>query len=195
MTSSVFLPESVNEVVSFPPSTESILQAIAAIAWQSLPPVAMPAASWLQERSSLTARLRRQSGAFALHCLQEAVTADAGLRQVLLSVDGVAWIWGLTQIDAALLQACPELSQLGQQPLGEWLFAHPELQRGALEYADLAVSAFWRAAMVALGQPVGHALWARRCRWQLDNGSLSVMELFLPAAPLYAGTEEQSEQE
>ena len=89
----------------------------------------------------------------------------------------------------------PELSQLGQQPLGEWLFAHPELQRGALEYADLAASAFWRAAMAALGQPVGHALWARRCRWQLDNGSLSVMELFLPAAPLYAGTEEQSEQE
>ena len=122
MTSSVFLPESVNEVVSFPPSTESILQAIAAIAWQSQPPVAMPAASWLQERGSLTARLRRQSGAFALHCLQEAVTADAGVRQVLLSVDGVAWIWGLTQIDAALLQPRQRLAAqraaLGGKALG-----------------------------------------------------------------------------
>ncbi len=195
MTRSVFLPDSVNTVASFAPAGAALLHALSNQTWRSLATMTGPvpadaALSWLSEPGSLTARLRAMPGQFALHCLCEASELNGGVRQVLLCMDGRPWIWGLTHIEAGLALACPELLRLGGQALGDWLFHHPELQRDALEYADLGLSPCWGQTMAALGQPIGTALWARRCRWHLDGAALTVVELFLPAAPLYAGVEE-----
>ncbi|MBJ3816240.1 chorismate lyase [Shimwellia pseudoproteus] len=90
------------------------------------------------------------------------------LREVLLCGDGEPWLVGRTLVPLSTLNG-PELAlqQLGETPLGRYLFASSTLTRDFIQ----------------TGQNAG--LWGRRSRLRLSGKPLLLTELFLPAAPVY----------
>lgn len=90
------------------------------------------------------------------------------LREILLCVGGEPWLAGRTVVPESTLCG-PELAlqQLGQTPLGRYLFTSSQLTRDFIE----------------IGRH--DALWGRRSRLRLSGKPLLLTELFLPASPLY----------
>lgn len=156
-------------------------------AWLPAPVLAgVPAGawrSWLQEKGSLTARLKRHATRrFAVRVLQDQLRQVPLLerqlaaqphplmrvREVLLLVDDEPWVFARSLLPRNLrgnLQ--PRLSQLGNQALGQVLFGHLGMQRGPLF--------FCRA-----GQLPFASLWGRASRFQQGSQKLLVTEHFLP---------------
>lgn len=90
------------------------------------------------------------------------------LREIILCGDGEPWLLGRTVVPESTL-AGPEraLQNLGDTPLGRYLFSASTLTR---DYIEIGRSA---------------ALWGRRSRLRLSGKPLLLTELFLPASPLY----------
>ncbi|GAA5192871.1 chorismate--pyruvate lyase family protein [Ferrimonas gelatinilytica] len=152
-------------------------------------------ATWLENTGSLTARLKALGGRFEVTLLAEGRTpaAEAGPgwrqgdalwhREVLLKLDGVAWVYALTEVPMATLAAGHiDFRRLGEQPLGEVLFTHPQMRRGPLVVHHYGGQS--RPADVArqLGQPATLGLWGRGRQFFLAERPLRVNEVFLPAA-------------
>ena len=108
---------------------------------------------------------------------REALTDEAALlpdeprywlREIILNADGEPWLAGRTVVPESTLCG-PELAlqQLGQIPLGRYLFTSSTLSRDFIEIGRDA------------------ALWGRRSRLRLSGKPLLLTELFLPASPLY----------
>lgn len=151
--------------------------------------------SWLYETGSLTQRLRAFYGAqFAVRILQQrwykAFIDESRLlglpasqyvliREVLLHAAGQPLILARSIIPASTIAVAQRnLSHLGTRPLGEVIFAYPDLQRLALELAYIQPSC-WQAhsrQQFALHQP----LWGRRTVYAIPTQPLLVSELFLP---------------
>lgn len=152
-----------------------------------------PSRSWLQERGSLTERLRQQWGDVAVQLLSEGQTAPlpheaqrlglappalAWVRCVLLVCQGRPRVYARTVIP----QWTPhnpwaEVQRLGQQPLGELLFRLPDLQRSRFEWAcglDWPHAAHWQAQRPPDGV-------ARRCVFERAHAPLLLTEVFLEA--------------
>ncbi|MFN2300393.1 MAG: chorismate lyase [Gammaproteobacteria bacterium] len=141
----------------------------------------IPAAlqSWLAETGSLTQRLKRHcAGAFDLVVLSEADAplpvddaATLGLepgvpvrvREVHMRCDGVPRIHARSLLPhATLAGAGRDLASLGERPLGDALFAHPDMLRGPIEVTDTPG-------------------WGRRSVFSLSGQPVLVTEWFLPA--------------
>ncbi|EKF81021.1 Chorismate--pyruvate lyase [Klebsiella pneumoniae subsp. pneumoniae KpQ3] len=146
----------------------------------SLPP---PLSDWLLLEDSMTQRFEQQGKQVTVTLVNEgyigrdALTDEAALlpdeprywlREIILNADGEPWLAGRTVAPESTLCG-PELAlqQLGQTPLGRYLFTSSTLTRDFIEISRDA------------------ALWGRRSRLRLSGKPLLLTELFLPASPLY----------
>ncbi|GIX31779.1 MAG: putative chorismate pyruvate-lyase [Porticoccaceae bacterium] len=145
----------------------------------------------LADRSSLTARLRRQAGGrLAVDLIRQAVVPPhplearflglpprraALVREVFLGVPGQRWVYARSVIPLAVLVGHRRaLRRLGERPLGTVLFADPDLERGEPEIARLPAT-----AVPGLAGQAGW-LWGRRSRFRAGASNLLVVEVFLP---------------
>ncbi|MDO9103788.1 MAG: chorismate lyase [Methylovulum sp.] len=151
--------------------------------------------SWVYESGSLTQRLRRSYGhavavdvllqQWACPFLSERTLLKQPehryclIREVLLHADGQPLILARTIIPANTIKvARSNLSQLGTRPLGEVIFACPELERSAMGIA-LVKPSLWTPAVgtaAAINQPV----WGRRTVYTIMSKTMLVSEFFLP---------------
>ena len=160
------------------------------------PPPAMR--HWLTGAASLTAKLKSRSQAFRVECLHQRSArcladeaAALGLayrgrvweREVLLKCDNRAMVFAHTVVPVTATAAdWPLFSALGNASLGSTLFGDRQVRRGTLEYARLKEGhPLLLRARAALGADAGAVLYARRCLYRRNRGTLLVTEVFLPA--------------
>ena len=152
----------------------------------------------LLETGSLTALLRaRCRETFAVRVLRqdhcspadypehqvEAGVAGAMLREVYLECDGRPVVFAQTLVPDETLAAQPWLAELGGRPLGEELFARPDVARLPFEFAELtAQHDLVVRALQGLKSPgpATVSMWARRSQFVVGGYSVSVNELFFP---------------
>ncbi|QHM72772.1 chorismate lyase [Mixta intestinalis] len=165
--------------------SDNALSLLRAIEWlpASSPLLSAALLDWLLEEDSMTKRFERHCRQVTVEPQYEGfVTAEAiaaelpflsresryWLREVILFGDGVPWLVGRTVVPESTLNG-PEmkLSQLGNCPLGRYLFSSSTLTR---DFIDPGIVA---------------AQWGRRSRLRLSGKPLLLTELFLPASPLY----------
>ena len=148
-----------------------------------IPPLEPAQRDWLMLEDSMTKRFEQFGKPVSVTLLNEAfVGRDAldgeqhllpdepryWLREILLCVGDEPWLAGRTVVPESTLCG-PELAlqQLGQTPLGRYLFTSSTLTRDFIEIG------------------CHDALWGRRSRLRLSGKPLLLTELFLPASPLY----------
>ncbi len=145
--------------------------------------------SWLNERGSLTARLRETWGEVSVEVIEEGLTtplpteadrlamphgAAAWVRCVWLRCHGQARLYARTVIPQwSPLNPWVQVQQLGRQPLGELLFRATDLERSAFEWCG---DADWPSPDPAAAHV--NAL-ARRCLFQREGAPLLLSEAFL----------------
>ncbi|MBY6187914.1 chorismate lyase [Marinobacter hydrocarbonoclasticus] len=173
------------------------MQALFADMEQPLPPAL---ASWLQDRNSLTLRLKTQCRRFEVKLLGEwrgpADEDGPGWRlgdalwhrEVLLLLDGVPWVYALTEVPLATFAAGDiDFQGLGDRPLGELLFTNDALNRGKLLITRHDRHSRAGELAMELGQAYHHPLWGRSRHFTLSGRPLRVNEIFLPAAETALG--------
>ena len=122
--------------------------------------------------SQVTVQIVREGFVLQNECCHEAALLPSSerywLREIILCGDGEPWLLGRTVVPESTLNG-PELAlqQLGNTPLGRYLFSSSSLTR---DYIQVGRSA---------------ALWGRRSRLRLSGKALLLTELFLPNSPLY----------
>lgn len=90
------------------------------------------------------------------------------IREIFLFGDNIPWIWARTVVPEKTLSDSKQgLTELGETPLGRYLFSQSELER---DYIHVSLR---------------DDLWGRRSRLRLSGNPLLLTEIFLPAAPLY----------
>ena len=180
------------------------VHAAPATPWQPLEawaPAARPRALWayLTETGSLTERLRSRDAGFQVRLLAHGHTTlseedtalldakpeEAGyLRQVYLcGGDQRPWVY------ARSLTAGPSeswLKELGEQPLGDRVFANPRAERSPIVVAHLDThNALHKEALAHLSAQerarAAGPLWARRSRLTVEGAHILIYECFLPA--------------
>jgi len=153
--------------------------------------------TWLLDASSLTRRLQDAcDGHFRVRLItqgrQRPLRSEARalgmrpgcfalVRQVQLLCNEVPWVFARTVIPPRTLSGRTRLlAGLGEQPLGQFLFASPSMRRGRVEVARIVpgTGLFRSAARGLEGEP--SVLWGRRSLFRLDGKPLLVSEIFLP---------------
>ncbi|AKL33371.1 MULTISPECIES: chorismate lyase [Klebsiella] len=149
----------------------------------AMPPLDAHLRDWLLLEDSMTKRFEQQGKKVSVIMVNESFVgrdALAGeapllpseprywLREIILCANGEPWLAGRTIVPESTLSG-PELAlqQLGQTPLGRYLFTSSTLTRDFIEIGRHA------------------ELWGRRSRLRLSGKPLLLTELFLPASPLY----------
>lgn len=152
---------------------------------------------WLEERGSLTARIKAHCARFRVQCLRQCLApvgveeaASLGLpagtrvwvREVLLLADEVPVVFAHTVMPLRPRHPFDtRFGALGARSLGSLLFADPRIARGPLEFRSLdRRHGLYRRTVQALG-PQPALLWARRSRFGRGAKGLLVNEVFLPA--------------
>ena len=160
------------------------------------PPPAMR--HWLTGAASLTAKLKACSRVFRVECLHQRSArcladeaAALGLarpgrvreREVLLRCDNKAMVFAHTVVPVTATAAdWPLFSALGNASLGSTLFGDRQVRRGTLEFARLKEGhPLLLRARAALGAGARSVLYARRCLYRRNRGTLLVTEVFLPS--------------
>ncbi|WP_354186732.1 chorismate lyase [Bartonella japonica] len=141
---------------------------------------------WLMELGSMTLRLKKHCTCLRVEPQRECfITRDKlqeqgeaehlsnsaryWLREVVLIGDNQPWLLGRTVIpEETLLEHNQAIMQLGNVPLGHYLFNSGKLTRDYIHIGQRG------------------ALWARRSRLRLTDKPLLLTELFLTASPIYA---------
>jgi len=152
-----------------------------------------PLTNWLLSNESLTQKLRAHCDNFEVRVLGEGTLTpfdaefptqeQAWVREVLLCLDGVAWIFARTLIPASLLaKKQADFLTLGNRPLGELLFSSGEFTPGKIEVAHFTPCKKLAQLTHSLQQSVSQELWGRRRYFNHKNDQLIVSETFLPAA-------------
>ncbi len=166
-------------------------------AWLPAPAGSGPYRDWLVDAGSLTARLRQHSNAFSVTRVtqrwarpqtDEAALLDlrfrhrALLREVCLNCDGVPVVFAHSVLPRQSLRgAWHAIGKLGARPLGEALFANPQVVRTPLTYRKLHPGhLLYQRAVAVMGATPPKALWARRSVFTLQRASILVTEVFLP---------------
>lgn len=121
---------------------------------------------WLCSADSMTEKLRRLCPELAISVINEQWCEEVWVREVLLQGDTQNWLFARTEIPKPLTEMADSLLQLGQQPIGPWLFAQNAI-RNKIE---------WR-------QDQQTGLYMRRSDFLLHNQKLRISELFLDAFP------------
>ena len=167
--------------------------------WQARVVGQMPVRPWLQERGSLTARLKRHYADFSVEILSQAwrkphpderallgvaPETQAWVREVMLHGQGRPQVFAHSVIARRHLRGpWRHLRRMGRVPLGAALFANARVQRGALHYRKLPATHPLRASLLRyLPASSQNALWARRSLFCLGPYRLLVTEVFLPQA-------------
>ena len=149
----------------------------------AMPPLDAPLRDWLLLEDSMTKRVEQQGKTVSVMMVNEGFVgredlADEApllpseprywLREIILFANDEPWLAGRTVVPESKLCG-PELAlqQLGQTPLGRYLFTSSTLTRDFIEIGRNA------------------ELWGRRSRLRLSGKPLLLTELFLPASPLY----------
>ncbi|MCQ8103315.1 chorismate lyase [Methylomonas sp. SURF-2] len=179
----------ISYLFSRPPQWKTRLRGAAVQA----PPPLLP---WLNETGSLTKRLRGVYGntlavkllfhhwkpAFAEECQALRVPHHRYqlIREVLLHVGDKPLVLARTVLPEPTIRiAHRNLSHLGTRPLGEVIFAYPDLELRQ-RYFSAAVVHCWSAA-VQSGYRVEQTVWGRRTLYAIHHQPLLVSEFFLPA--------------
>ncbi|MEF3098036.1 chorismate lyase [Raoultella ornithinolytica] len=149
----------------------------------AMPPLEPALRDWLLLEDSMTKRFEQQGKKVSVMLVNEAFVGREALvgeeallpdeerywlREIILCADNEPWLAGRTLVPESTLSG-PELAlqQLGQTPLGRYLFTSSTLTRDFIEIGRYA------------------ELWGRRSRLRLSGKPLLLTELFLPASPLY----------
>jgi chorismate--pyruvate lyase len=150
-------------------------------------PVQLPAelAPWLLCPGSLTQKLKSFQPGFRLQLLSEQTIAlpealanrwqtKFGMqRQVILYLGEQPCVFGQSFLPDHTLQALTPLADLGEQPLGDYIFQQADLVRG-----EIAVACFGAGLQLpALGEQP--EVWGRRSFFALQQHELLVQEIFL----------------
>ena len=153
--------------------------------------------SWLQEKGSLTARLKKHYADFTVEPLRHgwlkphrdercmmgiAAGQSAWVREVWLRGNGQPKVFAHSVISRYHVRGpWQALRRMGRRPLGGALFADARVQRGMLHYKKLnAAHPLYRSVASRMAIADGQALWARRSLFRLNQYSLLVTEVFLP---------------
>ena len=144
-----------------------------------------PLAPWLLCPGSLTQKLKAFQPGFRLQLLSERTvelpdalakrwqTRQGMQRQVLLYLGKQPCVFGQSFLPDHTLQALRPLAELGEQPLGDYIFQQPDLVRGDIEVACFAAGL---QLPVLAAQP---EVWGRRSFFALQQHELLVQEVFL----------------
>ncbi len=159
-------------------------------------PPSLSLKSWLNETDSLTKRLRGIYGTdlkvrILFHQWQSAFVDECQLlrisrsryeliREVLLYAGETPLILARTILPEPTIKiAQRNLSHLGTRPLGEVIFAYPDLERRRREFSRTN-SDDWSLS-VNQEFNVIETVWGRRTLYAIHNQPLLVSEFFLPA--------------
>ncbi|MGI9278745.1 MAG: chorismate--pyruvate lyase family protein [Endozoicomonas sp.] len=105
----------------------------------------------------------------------------ASIREVLLICAGKPRVFARSVLPhSSLIGSNRELLQLGNKPLGEFLFNHPGMRRGPFEVAQLPARQF---NPYLVDQYANETAWGRRSLFYLHEKPISVCEIFLPDLP------------
>lgn len=159
--------------------------------WQpaSTQPLPPSLAAWILEPASLTARLKQHCQQFRVQVLNQQQlalpaflqpllpdTATAQLREVILWCNDMPCVYAQSWLPQQTVTVLRPLADLGERPLGDYIFQQPGLHRGIIETTQLDI---------ALPQlSVAARCHARRSVFTLDGLPLLVAEAFLPAMTL-----------
>ncbi|UJF22209.1 chorismate--pyruvate lyase family protein [Shewanella sp. OMA3-2] len=153
-----------------------------------------PLKNWLLSNGSLTEKLKKHCNNFSVTVLGEHLLSPlldelpsqsepVWVREVLLSLDDVPWVFARTLIPQALLDnTLYDFINLGNRPLGELLFTHNEIVPGKIEVAAFKTCGRLAKLATSLSQSVDDTLWGRRRYFHIGTSELIVSEIFLPAA-------------
>lgn len=175
---------------SFSSQTSCRWQSLLAIAPQNRPP--LPLQTWLLNETSLTARLIALSeGQFDVQIVrqfrgiptreeQQALAMRrpglALIREVVLRGHRQPWVFARSVLPlTSLTGRLRRLRKQGNQPLGKFLFKHPQLERSPVVIARFGKGNRYLPEVLQGEQP----LWGRRSVFRLDNRPLLVSEVFL----------------
>lgn len=151
----------------------------------ALPALPAPLAPWLLCPGSLTQKLKAYQPGFRLQLLSERTvelpdvlarrwqTTQGLQRQVMLYLGEQPCVFGQSYLPDHTLQALKPLAELGEQPLGDYIFQQPDLVRGDIEVACFAAGL---QLPVLAAQP---EVWGRRSFFALQQHELLVQEVFL----------------
>ena len=152
---------------------------------------------WLINSNSLTKRLQKRYKLFVVKpifikfakpfqeesfLLCSPTYKQSLIREVLLMGNNNAVVFAHSVLPRASLRGLWNgLSRIGNQSLGETLFANPTIKRQCLTYKKLAHHhpLSMRLAKHLQQQPA--ALWARRSIFVLNGAKILVTEVFLPS--------------
>lgn len=165
--------------------------------WQARLIAASALRPWLQERGSLTARLKRHYADFSVQLYHEAWSkphvderqvlqlpagTHAWVREVWLMGDGQPRVFAHSVIARKDLRGLWNgLRKMGRLPLGAALFANPKVERGALHFRKLSSAhPLYQTVSQSLTLKTNQPLWARRSLFCLQRHHLLVTEVFLP---------------
>ena len=166
---------------------------------------------WLLDSASLTLRIRQHCqckslGCFSVKLLNQGMGLPSNdevqrlrlrsrryalIREVLLFCGDTPLIFARTVIPIKTLTGPQrQLGRLGNRPLGEFLFAQPELQRDMMEVAVISQGhQLYDSALQSLNNKhslvqskiySSQRIWARRSVFCLRHKPLLVAEVFLP---------------
>ena len=104
------------------------------------------------------------------------------IREVLLYCGDSPWVFARSVLPRKTLTGRRRfLGKLGSRPLGEILFSDPNIQRDALEIAQIRKGQrMFRCATECLNEPPDF-VWGRRSVFYLHKKPLLVNEVFLPS--------------
>lgn len=153
-----------------------------------------PLRSWLLDQGSLTAKLVDLSGGdFRVQVLRQTLARPRPSEQRLLGLPAGHWalvrevaLWGRSEPWVFARSLIPlssltgrlrQLRRLDSRPLGGFLFAQPDLVRGAMQVSRIGPERTY--VPPDLQQHVD--LWGRRSVFELERKPLLVSEVFLPA--------------
>ena len=165
--------------------------------WQpaSTQPLPPSLAAWILEPASLTARLKQHCQQFRVQVLNQQLsalpaflqpllpdTATAQLREVILWCNELPCVYAQSWLPQHTINTLTPLAELGERPLGDYIFQQPGLIRGSIDAAVLELSGSALTAFGAKGLS-----YARRSVFQLNGLPLLVAEVFLPAVAQLQG--------
>lgn len=151
--------------------------------------------SWLCETGSLTKRLRALYGhdfgvrvlfhrwkpAFIDECrlLRLDPARYQLIREVMLHANGQPLVLARTILPEPTIKiAHRNLSHLGTRPLGEVIFAYPDLERRQRQFSRAETSVWSSGLQADVG--VAQTIWGRRTVYAIAGQPLLVAEFFLP---------------
>lgn len=157
--------------------------------------------SWLLDPGSLTAKLKGLSQSFHVELLFQREQAcqphemdfldinpntPTLVREVLLHCDQTPWVYARSVIPLTALSAADQtLAKMGTNPLGEQLFTRAGIQPGRIQVASFGPQTRPGQLNTRYFQ-TKETLWGRRRLFHLQQGAISVAEVFLSPSPCYA---------